>query len=70
VILCELLGGGEINMASIHHQIEIDAPITKVYGAISSSESIGTWWDKQTPVQTEQNKDLFLSIIPNQNTEL
>lgn len=41
-------------MATIQHQIEINAPISKVYEALSSAESVGTWWDEQTPVQTDQ----------------
>lgn len=40
-------------MATIHHQVSINAPVTKVYEAISTAEGIGTWWDKQTPVQTD-----------------
>jgi uncharacterized protein YndB with AHSA1/START domain len=41
-------------MATIHHQVSIDAPVARIYTAISTPEGIGTWWDKQTPVQTER----------------
>lgn len=41
-------------MATIHHQVSIDAPVEKVYLAISTPDGIGTWWDKQTATQTDQ----------------
>lgn len=41
-------------MATIHHQVLIDAPVAKVYEAISTAEGISTWWDKQTPSQTDR----------------
>lgn len=41
-------------MATIYHQVSIDAPIAKVYEAISTADGIGTWWDKQTPTQTDR----------------
>jgi len=40
-------------MASIHHQLAIRAPIAQVYAALSEPEKIGTWWDRQTAVQTD-----------------
>jgi uncharacterized protein YndB with AHSA1/START domain len=40
-------------MSTIHHHLQIDAPITIVYGAIATADGISTWWDKQTPTQTE-----------------
>jgi len=39
-------------MATIHHQVLIDAPLASVYQAIATAEGISTWWDKQTPRQT------------------
>ena len=39
-------------MATIHHQVLINAPVEKVYQAISTADGIGTWWDKQTPTET------------------
>jgi uncharacterized protein YndB with AHSA1/START domain len=41
-------------MATIHHQVSIDAPPAKVYDAIATADGIGTWWDKQTPTQTDR----------------
>lgn len=34
-------------MATLHHEVWIDAPIAEVYGAISTPDRIGTWWDEQ-----------------------
>ena len=41
-------------MATIYHQVSINAPAAKVYEAISTADAIGTWWDKQTPTQTDR----------------
>jgi uncharacterized protein YndB with AHSA1/START domain len=41
-------------MASIRHQVLINAPVAKVYEAISTADGIGTWWDKQTATQTDR----------------
>jgi uncharacterized protein YndB with AHSA1/START domain len=41
-------------MATIRHQVLIDAPVAKVYQALSTAEGISTWWDKQTPTQTDR----------------
>src|SRR2546423_14914570 len=41
-------------MSTIHHQLQIAAPIPIVYGAIATADGISTWWDKQTPKQTER----------------
>src|SRR5438874_4071006 len=41
-------------MATIRHQVLIDAPVAKVYEAISTADRIGTWWDKQTATQTDR----------------
>jgi len=41
-------------MATIHHQISIDAPVAKVYEAISTAERISTWWDQQTRTETDR----------------
>jgi uncharacterized protein YndB with AHSA1/START domain len=40
-------------MTTIRHQVLIDAPVAKVYQALSTAEGISTWWDKQTPTQTD-----------------
>jgi uncharacterized protein YndB with AHSA1/START domain len=39
-------------MATIHHELSINASAAKVYEALSSADQIGTWWDKQTAIQT------------------
>jgi uncharacterized protein YndB with AHSA1/START domain len=44
---------GGINMATIYHQVSINAPVSRVYEAISTPDKIGTWWDKQTARQTD-----------------
>ena len=41
-------------MATIHHQVAIDAPPAKVYAAIATADGISTWWDKQTAVNSER----------------
>jgi len=41
-------------MATIHHQVAIDAPAAKVYEAIATPNGIGTWWDKQTATHTDR----------------
>lgn len=41
-------------MATVYHQLPIVASVERVYAALASAEGISTWWDKQTPVQTEQ----------------
>jgi len=41
-------------MATIYHQLSINAPAAKVYDAISTADGIGTWWDKQTATQTDR----------------
>ena len=41
-------------MATIRHQVMIDAPVAKVYEALSTADGISTWWDKQTPTQTDR----------------
>ena len=41
-------------MATIHHQVSINAPVAAVYEAIASPDHIGTWWEKQTVVRTDR----------------
>jgi len=41
-------------MATIHHQVAIDAPPANVYAAIATADGISTWWDKQTAVNSER----------------
>jgi uncharacterized protein YndB with AHSA1/START domain len=35
-------------LATIHHELSIHAPVTRVYDAIATPDGISTWWDKQT----------------------
>ena len=41
-------------MATIHHQVSINAPVARVYEAIATAEGIGTWWDSQTRTETDR----------------
>ena len=41
-------------MTAIRHQVLINAPVAKVYEALSTPDGISTWWDKQTPTQTDR----------------
>jgi uncharacterized protein YndB with AHSA1/START domain len=70
-------------MATIHHQIAVAVPVAKVYKAISTSEGIGTWWDKQTATETPDGLVLshnpgpghgevqlrVVELVPNQRVE-
>lgn len=44
--------GSRARRTTVHHRVAIEAPVEKVYAALSSAESIGTWWDAQTPIQS------------------
>jgi uncharacterized protein YndB with AHSA1/START domain len=39
-------------MATLHHQVWIDAPLSKVYDALASAEGLGNWWAPHTSTQT------------------
>ena len=39
-------------MATLHHQVWIEAPVAKVYEALSSAEGLGHWWSPHTSTQT------------------
>jgi uncharacterized protein YndB with AHSA1/START domain len=39
-------------MASIKHELWIDAPADKVYKLLGTAEGISSWWDQQTERQT------------------
>jgi uncharacterized protein YndB with AHSA1/START domain len=70
-------------METIYHQLAIAVPVERVYAAISTHAGIGTWWDKQTPVQTDQGLVLehspgpkhgvvklkVLELVPNKRVE-
>ena len=41
-------------MATLYHEVWINASTAKVYRAISTADGVSGWWDKQTAVQTDQ----------------
>jgi uncharacterized protein YndB with AHSA1/START domain len=43
-----------LGMKTIHHELLIDAPVARVYDAIATANGISTWWDPQTPKQTDR----------------
>lgn len=49
-------------MATLHHQVWIDAPAAKVYEALATSEGLGGWWVPHTSTQT--NDGLVLAHSP------
>jgi hypothetical protein len=40
-------------MATLYHQIWINASVAKLYKSISTADRIGSWWDKQTATETD-----------------
>ncbi len=40
-------------MATLHHQVWIDAPVAKVHEALASTEGLGRWWATHTSTQTD-----------------
>src|SRR5262245_37005296 len=49
-------------MATLHHEVWMNAPTSKVYQAISTADGIGMWWDKQTVART--GRDIVLEHDP------
>lgn len=41
-------------MATIYHQVWIDAPASKVYEALASVKGLGHWWAPHTATQTDE----------------
>lgn len=41
-------------MASIRHEVWIDAPPKRVFDLLSSADNISTWWDEQTEKETPE----------------
>lgn len=39
-------------MATIHHQVWIDAPVSKVYEALATADGLGKWWGPHTSIET------------------
>lgn len=40
-------------MATLHHQVWIDAPVEKVYRALATAEGLGNWWAPHTSHETD-----------------
>jgi uncharacterized protein YndB with AHSA1/START domain len=38
---------------AIYHQVWINAPLAKVYEAISTTDGLGSWWDKPKITKTD-----------------
>ncbi|MCI0589336.1 MAG: SRPBCC domain-containing protein [Planctomycetes bacterium] len=49
-------------MATIQHQVWIEAPASKVYEGLATAEGLGKWWAPHTSTQTKEG--LFLSHSP------
>ena len=48
-------------MATLHHQVWIDAPPSRLYEVISTEGGIASWWDKPTFVETDEGTVLEFS---------
>jgi uncharacterized protein YndB with AHSA1/START domain len=51
-------------MATIHHQVWIDAPVSKVYEAIATAGGLGKWWAPHTSTETDEGLVLAHSPGP------
>ncbi len=40
-------------MATLHHQVWIDAPVSKVYEALATADGLGRWWAPHTSAETD-----------------
>ena len=40
-------------MATIYHQVWINAPVAKVYEAISTPDGLSSWWAPHTSTETD-----------------
>jgi uncharacterized protein YndB with AHSA1/START domain len=49
-------------MATLYHQVWIDAPVSTVYNALATAEGLSQWWAPHTA--TETNQGLVLSHTP------
>jgi uncharacterized protein YndB with AHSA1/START domain len=43
-----------MSMATMHHQVWINASVRTVYDALASAEGLGRWWAPHTSVETEE----------------
>ncbi|UYG04544.1 SRPBCC domain-containing protein [Halomonas sp. LR3S48] len=51
-------------MATLHHQVWIDAPREEVYNALASAEGLGQWWAPHTASETDEGLVLAHSPGP------
>ncbi|MFQ3786360.1 SRPBCC family protein [Halomonas sp. A29] len=51
-------------MATLHHQVWIDAPREKVYEALASAEGLAQWWAPHTASETDEGLVLAHSPGP------
>jgi uncharacterized protein YndB with AHSA1/START domain len=49
-------------MATLYHQVWIEAPVAKVYEAIAAAEGLGEWWAPHTSKVTDDG--LVLAHVP------
>jgi uncharacterized protein YndB with AHSA1/START domain len=49
-------------MATLYHQVWIDAPASTVYDALATAEGLGKWWAPHTSTETDEG--LVLSHSP------
>jgi uncharacterized protein YndB with AHSA1/START domain len=40
-------------MATLYHQVWIDAPVSTVYKALATAEGLGSWWAPHTSTETD-----------------
>lgn len=40
-------------MATLYHQVWIDAPVSRVYEALGTADGLGSWWAPHTSTETE-----------------
>ena len=45
-------------MATLYHQVWIDAPVSKVYGALATADGLGHWWVPHTTAETDAGRVL------------
>jgi len=39
-------------MATLYHQVWINAPVSKVYEALATADGLGSWWAPHATVRT------------------
>jgi uncharacterized protein YndB with AHSA1/START domain len=39
-------------MATLYHQVWINAPVSKVYEALATADGLGSWWAPHTSTET------------------